>query len=165
MTHPSLLLPGAESWIGRTTSYSPYDVTAVDIAKFALSIGATDPVHFDKTAAQEAGYEAIVAPLGYYTVIRHASANLVPLDELTEDGAAPDMVPPTTAQRRMAGTTSTKFLRPVEEGDRISLTKTVTTITEKVGRSGPLVFVGYDLVFTDSLAKPVVTEKFVRILR
>lgn len=164
-TQPSLLLHGAHEWIGRATTYAPYEVTATDIAKFAWSIGTTDPVHFADAATANGNEATVVAPLGYYTVIRHAAPNLVPLDALTIDGMAHDMVPPTTAKRRMAGTTSTRFFRPIVAGDTITLTKTLTTITEKVGRSGPLVFVGYDLTFVDAFDAPVVEETFVRILR
>ncbi len=161
----ALLDDESYSWVGRSTVYPAYEVTATDIAKFAHAIGSGDPVHFDVVAARSAGHEGVVAPLGYLAVIRYATANLVPVAELTSDGIAEDMVPPSRATRRMAGETATRFHRPIVAGDRISLTKTITDLTEKPGRSGPLAFVTYELAYRGADGRPVADETFVRILR
>lgn len=161
----TLLLDGAREWLGRSTSFQPWDASATDIRRFAHSIGATDPVHFDSDAARRAGYPDIVAPYAYYTVIRHGAPNLVALSDLADDGVAEDMVPPTTATRRMAGETTATFVRRIVAGDKITLTKTLSGMDEKAGRSGPLLLLTYTLRYADQDDRDVVREQFVRIMR
>jgi 3-methylfumaryl-CoA hydratase len=160
-----LLTDESRSWVGRSVESRPYTVTAVDIAKFAYSIGASDGVHFDAATALAHGFPAIVAPLGYYLVIRHTAPNLVPLDDLYEDGASNDLTPPSNATRRMAGDCRTRFHRRIFDGDVITVEKRITGVEEKRGRSGPLALVSFDLQFRAADGEPVVEESYMRILR
>lgn len=160
-----LLNEEARSWLGRVYEAPPYQVTATDIARFAHSIGATDLVHFDDAEARRRGHPAIVAPLGYYLVVRHAGPNLMPMSELTQDGGSNDLTPPNGATRRMAGDCRTRFHRQIHAGDVISLRKTIMGMEEKQGRSGALAFITYELEFRDAQGRPVVDETYVRILR
>lgn len=160
-----LLTDESFSWIGRVFEALPYQVTAIDIAKFAYTIGATDPCHFDLEQARRQGYPDILAPLGYYLVIRHTGPLLVPRAELLEDGVPNDLTPPSVATRRMAGDSNTRFHRRIFAGDVITLRKKLSSIEEKQGRSGPLAFVTYELEFIDQNGAMVVDETYVRILR
>ena len=155
----------AQDWVGRQLVHDPYRVTAIDIAKFAHSIGATSPWYFETAAARRMGYDAIVAPLGYYIVIRHTMANLVPLEELTVDGMSSDLTPPTSYKRRIAAESTIRFGERIVAGDNIVLTKTVRSIDEKRGRSGPFTAVTYRLDFRKDTGNLAVVEDFVRILR
>lgn len=161
----TLLTDESRTWVGRSVVSRPYTVTAVDIAKFAYAIGAADDAHFDEDKAQARGFPTIVAPLGYYLVIRHTAPNLVPLDQLHEDGASHDLTPPSNATRRMAGDCRTSFHRRIFNGDVITVEKTITGIEEKQGRSGPLALLSFDLQFRGADGDPVVVESYMRILR
>jgi hydroxyacyl-ACP dehydratase HTD2-like protein with hotdog domain len=161
-----MLTDEARAWLGRTQTFEPYPVTRLQIAQYAHTVGITDPVHFDAEAARRAGHRDIVAPLGFHLVIRHAVPNLVPLAELAEDGGSEDMTPPVAARRRMAGESSTTFHVPILAGDEVRLTKRIGSLEEKQGRSGPLVFVGYDLDYhREQTGELLITERYVRILR
>jgi acyl dehydratase len=160
-----VLTDESRTWTGRTVVARPYEVTAVDIAKFAYAIGASNPIHFDENAARAQGHATIVAPLGYYAVIRHAAANLAPLADLGPDGASDDLTPPSNATRRMAGTSSARFHRRFLAGDCITLTKSITDMAEKKGRAGMLALVTYELRYRDRAGDLVVDESYVRILR
>lgn len=161
----TVLAPDAHSWVGRSVTYPPYPVTAVDIAKFCYAVGIDDPLHLDRDAAVAAGHPDVLAPLGYHLVIQHAVPNLIALTELAPDGGSEDLTPPSTAHRRMAGESSAQFQAPIHAGDTITLTKRIADMTEKVGRSGPLAFVGYDLDFRNQHGDLVVAARYVRILR
>lgn len=161
----SVMTPDAAEWIGRSITYPPYPVTAVEIAKFAYAVGIDNPIHLDHDAAVAAGHPTVVAPLGFHLVIRHAVPNLTPLAELAADGGGDDLTPPSTAHRRMAGESTTEFVAPIHAGDVITLTKRVADIEEKAGRSGPLAFVGYALEFRNQEDLAVINERYVRILR
>jgi hydroxyacyl-ACP dehydratase HTD2-like protein with hotdog domain len=155
----------AADWIGRQVTHEPYEVTRVEIARFAHSIGARNPCCFELEVARRHGYADVVAPLAYFTVIRHAMANLVPLDELTVDGMSPDLTPPTTYRRRIAAESTVQFGERIVAGDHVVLTKTLTAIDDKVGRSGPFTAVTYRLDFEKTDGVLAVVEHFVRILR
>jgi hydroxyacyl-ACP dehydratase HTD2-like protein with hotdog domain len=154
----------AGTWVGRREDYPPYDVTRVDVARFAHSIGARAPKHFDPAVARALGYADVVAPLGYYTVIRHTMSNLVPLTELTRDGMAPDLTPPTSYRRRIAAESRVWFHRRLVAGVQVRMTKTIRAVEDKQGRSGAFTAVTYrlDFLVDDALA---VVEDFVRVLR
>lgn len=161
----SLLVEETMSWVGRTMTAPPYPVARTDIAKFALAIGARDPIHFDAGAARAAGRPDVVAPLGFYVAVRLQSQNLVPLDELNADGVSPGLTPPSRAAKIMAGDTRARFHRRIHAGDVITLTTTISGIQEKRGRSGPLILVSYSLDYTDQGGEAVVSETYARVLR
>jgi hydroxyacyl-ACP dehydratase HTD2-like protein with hotdog domain len=162
----SLLTEEAKAWLGREQVFAPFQVTRMQIAQYAHTVGITDPIHFDPEAARGAGHADVIAPLGFHLVIRHSVPNLLPLTELAEDGGSPDMTPPIAARRRMAGESTTTFLQPIFAGDDIRLTKRIGSLEEKHGRSGPLVFVGYDLEYhRERTGELVISERYVRILR
>jgi hydroxyacyl-ACP dehydratase HTD2-like protein with hotdog domain len=162
----SLLTDEARGWLGTEQTFDPYLVTRMQIAQYAYTLGITDPVHLSVEEARRAGYRDVVAPLGFHLVIRHSVPNLLPITELAEDGGSDDMTPPTAAQRRMAGESSTTFHDPIVAGDEIVLSKRIGSLDEKQGRSGPLVFVGYDLEYRRAdTGQLVIAERYVRILR
>lgn len=161
----NVLAPDARDWLGRTIVYPPYPVTALDIAKFCYAVGIDDQIHLSRDAAIAAGHTDVPAPMGYHLVIQHAVPNFIPLSELSLDGGSEDLTPPSTAHRRMAGESSAQFHVPIHAGDTITLTKRIADMTEKVGRSGPLAFVGYDLEFHNQHGHMTVSSHYVRILR
>jgi acyl dehydratase len=161
----SLLDDTTLSWVGRTVTAPPYPVARADIAKFALAVGARDPIHFDVESARAQGHPDVVAPLGFYVAVRLQSQNLVPLDELNADGVSPGLTPPSRASKIMAGDTRARFHRRIRAGDVITLSTTISGIQEKQGRSGPLILVSYSLEYTAQGGEAVVSETYARVLR
>lgn len=161
----TLLTPEATEWVGRSVQYRPYAVTDVDIVKYCHVLGITDQRSLEREAAVAAGHPEIVAPRGYHMVIRHTMPNILPLEELSEDGGSPDLTPPSSATRRMAGATRIRFHADIHAGDVVTLTKTVESLEEKVGRSGPLALVTYALDYRNQHGATAVEESYVRILR
>lgn len=51
--------------IGRESPPWAYEVTTTSVRAFARGVGYTDPVYFDVTAAQRAGYRSLPAPPTY----------------------------------------------------------------------------------------------------
>lgn len=165
MTEQTVLTPEAQDWLGRSVTYDPYPVTALDIKKYCIAVGIDHAIHLDRDAARAAGHPDVVAPAGYHMAIRHTVPNLIPASDLFDDGGGPDLTPPTTALRRMAGESSMEFHRDIHAGDVITVTKTIESLQEKVGRGGPLAFVEYRLDYRDAHDNTVLAETYVRILR
>lgn len=155
----------ARDWANRDYPGFEMQVTAVDIARFAHATGETNPIHYDRDAAVAAGYPDVVAPTLFTYVVRmHASA-LVPPDQLEPDGSPSADVPPLPTRRAMAGETNVEVGEPVVAGDVIKVEKKLARMYEKEGRSGPLVFVEMEFIFTNQRGDLVARENFTRIYR
>ncbi len=155
----------ARAWADREYPEFDFPVTATAIARFAHATGETNPIHFDKERAVEAGYSGVVAPTMFPYVIRMHASTLVPKDELEPDGSPSADVPPLTTRRAMAGETSIQFGEPIVAGDVITVQKRLAGLYEKAGRSGPLVFVEMEFTLTNQRGETVATENFTRIYR
>ena len=77
---------------------------------------------------------------------------------------APDLTPPTAYHRRVAAESRASFHRRIVAGDRVTMTKTITSVADKLGRSGPFTAVNYRVDYVVD-GVPAVVEDFVRVLR
>lgn len=153
----------ARAWARREYPDFDFPVTRIDIARFAMATGETDPVFFDRQAAVVAGHEDVLAPTMFpYAIRMHASTLGASLEE---DGSPSSDVPPLRTRRAMAGETSIEFGSRIVAGDVISVRKRLVDMYEKEGRSGPLVFVVMEFGFTNQRGDHVATERFTRIYR
>jgi 3-methylfumaryl-CoA hydratase len=122
------------------------------MAEFAGWIGRTETAIDDITAAP---YAALSATLDRASGRPHAGTPLPPLwhwlyflplhrqSDIGPDGHAKrgGFLPPVPLPRRMWAGGELEFHRPLCIGDRASRTSTIVDVTDKSGRSGPLVFV------------------------
>lgn len=155
----------AKAWAER--EYPPYEftVTAHDIERFARAIGARDPIHYDRTAAAEAGFDDVVAPSLFPYVVRMHASTLIDSSLLEEDGSPSDDVPPLSTKRAMAGGVSMEVDRRIVAGDVITVERRLRDLYEKEGRSGPLVFLEFEFDFRNQRGERVARERFTRIFR
>ncbi len=159
----TLLDETARAWADSEFPAYVFQVSRTDIARFARATGETDPIHFDPDAARAAGHADVVATTMFPYVIRMHASSLS--GEITEDGSPGGDVPPIPTTRAMAGETEITFGAPIVAGDTITVTKRVADLYEKEGRSGPLVFVAMEFVFTNQHDRMVAREVFTRIYR
>jgi hydroxyacyl-ACP dehydratase HTD2-like protein with hotdog domain len=160
----SLLTPEVRAWVGRDYPHLEVAITARDIAKFAHATGETDRLYFDAEAARAAGYRDVVGPPMFYLLLRSEPYHLRPRGELADDGSARDDIPPMRVSRAMAGETELTFDGRFVAGDVVTCRKRLTDITERQGRSGPLVLLHFEYRF-DVAGRTVVHERFTRIFR
>ena len=86
--------------------------------------------------------------------------------ELAPDGLAEDaLLPRLPLERTMAGGTKIRYHRAVRAGEVLEATRTLVDIYEKSGRSGPLIFVVYELRVTTTDGEPIAEETQTRIVR
>jgi acyl dehydratase len=160
-----LITDEARRWAEGSFKPFRYVVDRTSIARYAHAIGEDDPIHFDSEVAKAAGFDDVVAPPFFPYVIRMHAAHLVPRAELEPDGSFAGDVPPVESTRAMAGETSIELGAPVVAGDEIVLHKRIADMYEKVGRSGPMVFVTMEFTFTNQRDELVAREHFTRIYR
>lgn len=161
----TLLTPEARAWADREYPDSHVTVTARDIRKFAHATGETDPIYFSSEAARAAGYPDIVAPPMFYVLLRIEPHSLRPRSELEVDGSPSEDIPPIEIRGAMAGETRLELSRPIVAGETIICRKRLLDITEKQGRSGPLLLLRFEYRYLDAEGQIVVIEEFTRILR
>ena len=160
----SLITPEARAWAARSYPDADVAITARDIAKFAHATGETDAIHFDPQAARAAGYRNVVAPQMFYLLLRSEPYHLRPRGDFEADGTPTEDIPPLAVARGMAGETQLELHRRFVAGDVVTCRKRLSDLTEKHGRSGPLVFLHFEYRYDVDGATAVV-ERFTRILR
>jgi len=155
----------ARAWATEPFDRYEVEVSRTDIARYARSIGETDPLYYDVDTARAAGHPDVVAPPYFPYTIRMQAANLIDRGDLETDGSASQDVPPLPTNRAMAGETKIEMGVPVHAGDTIALDKSIVDLYEKSGRSGALVFVITEFVFSNQHGELVMKEEFTRIYR
>lgn len=150
---PELLSEDALAWIGRSDPPMTVEVTRRDIVKYAISTEQTQ----EKYLSGDEAPPMFVAGL---------SREVVPLDELGPDGLAQaSLVPDLPLKRVMAGGVEFDFHRTVHPGDVLVFERSLSSLTEKQGRTGPLIFVTYTINCRTEAGEPVLEQKQTRILR
>jgi len=162
--HP-VITDEARAWADEPFPVNEVAVSRTDIARFARAIGETDLRYFDPEAARRAGHPDVVAPPYFPYTIRMQAANLRDRADLEPDGSSSEDVPPLPTDRAMAGETAIEMGVPIHAGDVITLRKRIVDLYEKTGRSGTLVFVKQEFLFTNQNDELVMREEFTRIYR
>ena len=113
-----------QSFKGRTYPASwVYEVSREKIREFAAAIGDGNPVYLDPDVASAAGYKDVLAPPTFVTII-----NLRAIEEIIHD---PELG--LDYGRMVHGDQSFAYTRPVQAGDRLTVTTYVDDITTRMG--------------------------------
>lgn len=155
----------ARAWAERPFPSYAVTVSRTDIQRYSRAIGETDPVYFDVASARASGHPDLLAPPYFPYTVRVQAAHLVDADQLQPDGSATADVPPLPTTKAMAGETVIEFGDPIHAGDTLTLEKRIIDLFEKEGRTGTLVFVKTEFVFTNDTGNQVFREEFTRIYR
>jgi N-terminal half of MaoC dehydratase len=132
-------------------SLGPLD--RVSIGRYALSIAAADPVHYDPAAARAAGYADVVAPPNMLAATVEWGIG-TPEAELRPDGTPLHGEMPLgegdLGLRVMGAGEEMELVNPAVAGTELVLETTLEAVTPKQTRSGPCVFVTTLLTFTSA---------------
>ncbi|WP_300681881.1 MaoC family dehydratase N-terminal domain-containing protein [Nocardioides sp.] len=162
---PSLIPPEVAARVGTVAATATGDVYRRDWQRWAAAVGDLNPLWFDTDAARAAGYDDVVAPPLY---VQYAILGVTPMGDLRADGssgAASGNLAFPDAPRRMAGGESTTFLAPCYHGDTITMVRTIESIVDKQGRSGPFVLVTWRTTYTNQRDELVATASTSMIAR
>lgn len=138
-------------------------ISRQDIARFAVAVGAADPVHFDPATARQQGHADVIAPDLYYLALRTGVFNVVPREELHEEGTALRDIPPITFRQAMAGETRAELHQPFVAGQTVEVTSRRSGVRHRQGRSGPLTFIDFEYRY--QAQKLITVERFTRVYR
>ena len=115
----------------------------VTIGRYAMTIGATDPVHVDPEAARAAGYADVVAPPNMLAATVEWGLG-TPEAELTPDGTPrSEEIPLGEGDLRlrvMGAGEEMELVNPAVAGTEVLLETVLEAVTPKQTSSGPCVF-------------------------
>lgn len=137
-------------------------VTLRDIKRFAQAIGETNPLHYDEEYAKRTRYGGVVAPPLFCQALTYDD---VPPNELSADGAPPEINLPIPAQRAVGGSSEYTIARLVRAGETITVVSQLQDVYTKQGRSGPLYMIVVKTDFLDQQGCLVASETATYIKR
>jgi acyl dehydratase len=147
MTETSLIDAASASRVGTVAATATGEVNRRDWQRWAAAVGDHNPLWFDPEYARAQGYRDIICPPLF---LQYAVLGVTALDRLRPDGssgAASGNLAFPRAPRRMAGGESTSFFGPAYHRDDVEMVRTIESIVEKHGRSGPFVLVTWRTVY------------------
>jgi hydroxyacyl-ACP dehydratase HTD2-like protein with hotdog domain len=128
-------------------------IDAVTIGRYATTVGATDPIHYDAAAARSAGYADVVAPPNLLAAIVEWGVG-TPEADLQADGTPNDgetpLGDPELGLRVMGAGEEMELVNPVVAGTELIVESTLAAVTPKHTRTGSCVFVTTLNTFTSS---------------
>ncbi|MET0376071.1 MAG: MaoC family dehydratase N-terminal domain-containing protein [Rhizorhabdus sp.] len=158
-----LLSEEALSQIGTVSRQRRGLVTAYDIAKFCSGIGEEGAEHFDDAAAQAMGYPGIVAPPTFPAL---TTRPVPPRSGYLADGQYDDVAPPGLGHlQTMLGGQDWTVHRLARVGDVIEERRTVLSMDEREGKTGPMGIVRSEQAFATADGEPIETLISTLILR
>jgi acyl dehydratase len=116
---------------------------AQTIGRYAMTIGAADPIHYDRASARLAGYADVVAPPNLLAAVVEWGVG-TPESDLQPDGTPADGDMPLgdgLGVRVMGAGEEMELVNPVTAGTELVLETTLDAVSPKDTRSGPCVFV------------------------
>jgi hypothetical protein len=115
---------------------------AVTIGRYAMTIGALDPSHYDKEAARSAGHADVVAPPNLLAAMVEWGVG-TPESRLQADGTPVDGEMPLgdLGLRVMGAGEEMELVNPVVAATEVVVETSLESVTPKQTRSGPCIFV------------------------
>jgi hydroxyacyl-ACP dehydratase HTD2-like protein with hotdog domain len=139
-------IPEIQAKVGQEASFQASEpVDAGKIRRFAKALGFENPLYYDLDRGQP------VAPLTYVFSVNHDS--LAEWDSLGRPTYA--FSPPPAQGLVLRAGNDYRFSRPVRVGDLIRTRRRVKEVKEKIGQTGPLLFLTYDLEYTTQTGEPL----------
>lgn len=153
--------PELQAWadrvIGQPETFSLGPISTLWAQRYAVAVDDLDPLYFDVGHARAQGHPGLMAPPNYIATLRGEPVAGPPEAELLTDGMAPAARPPLESLMGMGGGQKLTFHRPAYCGEVIGGRRTVTDVREKEGRSGPLVIIEDEILYSTHAGEPVLT--------
>jgi 3-methylfumaryl-CoA hydratase len=142
------------SWIGTSDPPVTVEISRRDIIKYAT---ATEQVQQKYLRGEEA------PPMFVFNLF----SEIPTMKEFRADGLArrTRQGPALPLKRMMAGGSNVEVHRPIRAGDVLTAVRTLVALSEKEGRSGPLIFVEYLIEVVDQDGQPVMEDHQTGIAR
>lgn len=139
-------------FIGRTTS-TTYEVEKGAIARFAGAVDDPNPLYWDEEYAAKSRYGSIIAPPGFFGWPVKGGG---PSDDLV---AMVSQLSAAGYGRILDGGTEWEFFKPVQAGDKLTVTSLVKNIVERSGKTGKAIFLFRETTYANRNGETVATMR------
>lgn len=158
------------SVIGKSTGAFKVRVERGPVGFFATAVKSDSPIYHDESAARAAGFSGIPAPPTFSFAMQHMGrfAEEQPPDPTGGENPMHTVMSEMFGRGALIlhGEQEFEYHRPIEVGDVLNGTGTLTDIYEKETDSATMTFVVVETKWTDDgTGAPVVTERFNLIAR
>ena len=142
------------SWVGTSDPPSTVEISRRDIVKYS-------------TATEQRQNKYLVGDEAPPMFVFNLFTAIPSMDAIRNDGLARSVQrgPSLPLKRIMAGGTNVEVHRPIRPGDVLTATRTLVGLSEKEGRSGPLIFVEHQTEVVDDEGRVVMSEHQTGIAR
>jgi 3-methylfumaryl-CoA hydratase len=153
------------SYIGREGPEETATVHLPEMLRYAQAVTLTptaNPIFTDEKAAAETPFGTPIAPFQFYSVpfTTMASPSSLKEDGIPASGGLFSVeLPPIPLPRTMAGGLDVRYHRPIRDGDVLTRRTRIAGITERKGRTGPLVFTTMETTYRGADGQPVVVVR------
>jgi acyl dehydratase len=159
---------GWTKYIGMDTgTYTGEPVLARDVRRYALAIDDPNPVYRDPAVARKGKHGGLIGPLFYVTWAVGVPGSEKSTKELGEDGLATFVgipeIPNVWDLGWVRGGEELEFFRPVHVDDRVTVSGKVVDMKEKDGKSGTLILVTSEFIYTNQDGKKLATHRLTMI--
>lgn len=144
MPEPFTITDDMRSHIGLASTPVTYEVSKLDIGRFACAIGDDNLLFGDEPAARESAIGGLIAPP---TILR----SFLP-------GSTPKPFPEPFAHILDAGS-KYRFYHPVRVDDSITVTRSLKDLFTKTGRLGEMLFKVQEITYTNQLGQVVASQE------
>lgn len=147
MSQDTLIDAESASRVGAVAASAVGEVNRRDWQRWAAAVGDHNPLWFDADYARANGFRDVTCPPLF---LQYAILGVTPLDALRPDGSSGAVsggLAFPRAPKRMAGGESFTFHLPAYHRDEVEMVRTIESIVEKRGRSGPFVLVTWRTLY------------------
>lgn len=144
MMQASVITQEMRAAIGVASEPITHDVEKGAIIKFAEAIGDPNPLFNDEEAARKTRYGGLIAPPTFLRSMRSGPARV-------------HYRGPYSAN--LDGGSQWEYYEPVRPGDKITVTTTITDISEREGRMGKMLFVTRETRYVNQFGKLAATQR------
>ena len=147
MAETSAISDEMRAAIGRESEPVTIEVDKTAVRMFARAVGYTDLIYFDEEYAKSKGYRSLPCPMGFV-----GQPIYRPDKPLRPSTVMPFQSP---YKRVLNGGTDFEYYEPVCAGDVLTATTKVVDIVERVGSTGPMLFVTSDTIYKNRQGRAV----------
>jgi acyl dehydratase len=142
------------SLIGRPLDEFPLPVDRSKVREFAKALFDEDPIYVDESAARDAGFGGIPAPLTFAAASMHFRDDLA----LFQEHLGLDL------RRVLHGESTWEYLAPIEAGDELVAHRRIADIATRPGkRGGEMTLITFEIDFVNQHGDTVLRERDVVI--
>lgn len=156
----SLLTPEIRAWVGRSIEFDSDPISISEARRFIAATGDDNPRYALPEVGVKPEQSGEVPPMLYYGATRPLAHS----SDFAEDGTITEHRPIVGTGQTMGGSVEVEWTRPLRLGDQLRGKRTLSSLTEKSGRSRTFVVAEWITEYRDESDELIVRERYEQLL-